>query len=76
MKINSHYKKIINLSKQKFLNISDDELLQLYQFDKDCEKLLEEFEIVIVEELYQGILTGIFRTSQHCYYRLECLMTC
>lgn len=72
MKINSHYKKIINLSKQKFLNISDDELLQLYQFDKDCEKLLEEFEVVIGEELYQGILTGIFRTSQHCYYRLEC----
>ena len=72
MKINSHYKKIINLSKQKFLNISDDELLNLYQFDKDCDKLLKKFEIVIGEELYQGILTGIFRTSEHCYYRLEC----
>jgi serine protease Do len=71
-KLDSHYKKIANLSKRKYTKLNDEELLSLYQFEKDFDVLLNEFEIVIAEDLYIGYLSGIFRTSTHSYYRMDC----
>lgn len=71
-KIKQHYQKIIQLSKQKFLQTPDDELLSLYQFNKDVDNLLKEYEIVINEELYVGYLTGIYHINNMCYLRMEC----
>ena len=71
-KLDSHYKKIVNLSKTKYKCLNDDELIALYQFEKDFDALLNEFEIVIAEDLYIGYLTGIFRTSTHVYFRMDC----
>ena len=71
-KIKSHYNKIVQMPKKKFLQLSDDELLSLYQFNKDVDNLLKEYEVVINEDLYVGYLTGIYYTNNNCYFRMEC----